>query len=1117
MSDITRKSPYYDDYDSDKGYTQILAVPGNVEQAREFTQLGSMYKDFLGRLGDSVYKNGTIIDGCNISIHGTKANISSGRIYIDGLVRIVNGTVVDIKAVGFEVIGAKVESEIVTESHDITLLDPAQGYENYGQPGAHRLKESVKFVANDDSAVTLFRIQDGTLITSSSEGDQGSKMIDILAHRTYDENGNYKVNGLELQSQGKEDDQGRVLISVSDGKAYILGYEVVKDYSTIIPIDPSREQRTILSEPKVYFSNKNRYKLNNYPVVSIDQMTVDVEVTENITHKSNGSVDYLPHTPVISVSKVEAGSNVFTQGTDYQLLTDGIDWSLSGQEVPAGSTYKVTYKYTYTMINNTDFKTVNEGQSSYIEILPTAQVKPVPESRMILNYKFYLSRVDLILLDKLGKFSVIKGDSDISTRVESPINQDTTKLVIGTVLVTPDASTVSVMNYYTTRLDQAELYSVKRRVQDIEYNQALSDLDNEAIDSEQASSLKGIYTDGFIGLTKCDTSNDEFDCTIDAEAGELILPSTQEVIQLEVDEDNVDTHIAKFDKIVTAQGSETDLINQPKSTGTILVNPYSAYRPMCLVELTPSSDNWIDTSKIVVNDQKAKTVALRQWWYHRGASWADSEKRKFEALGIYNSYDKGTRGEQMSSKQVSSNSEVILDEAVMYMRQRKVQVSCNNFTPGEDNIECYFNNFKIPVSSEGTTVAGTQGGTVRADSHGSFSCSFTVPTNIPCGSVQVKFKGATSEGSAVYTSKGRKQVIRETIITTTTVVNVYDPVAQSFQFDEDSMLSSINLYFAAKDENKSITVQVRDMINGYPGNTLYYAQNVTPQEIKLSSDSSVATTIKFSKPVLCKKDTQYCICVLSDSALYQLYIAELGKKDLITKDYVVTQPYEAGLLFTSSNGLSWTAEQTKDLKYDLMRYSYSSDAVVMYKEVTNTNKFDRFVVAANTLDPNNTGVSWYYRASRAGTWILISPYTEVELPISTNYIQVKTVMNKSERMSPMLDISSASVVAISTKLTSTYVSRVVTMSSEFTKLKVLLEMSKPTGTDIHVYYQTNKDTSWVELTNPTVTKVTEVYNQYEFNKDNIQASLTYRVKIVMTTGNPIVKPKCRRLRSILKY
>ncbi len=45
MVDIN-KSPHYDDYDPSKKYTQLLAVPGRAEQAREFTQVQSLYLDF---------------------------------------------------------------------------------------------------------------------------------------------------------------------------------------------------------------------------------------------------------------------------------------------------------------------------------------------------------------------------------------------------------------------------------------------------------------------------------------------------------------------------------------------------------------------------------------------------------------------------------------------------------------------------------------------------------------------------------------------------------------------------------------------------------------------------------------------------------------------------------------------------------------------------------------------------------------------------------------------------------------------------------------------------------------------------------------------------------------
>ena len=67
MADFSQ-APYYDDYDASKDYTKILAVPGRVEQAREFTQSQTIQQEYLSRLGESLYPNGTVIEGCTLFI-----------------------------------------------------------------------------------------------------------------------------------------------------------------------------------------------------------------------------------------------------------------------------------------------------------------------------------------------------------------------------------------------------------------------------------------------------------------------------------------------------------------------------------------------------------------------------------------------------------------------------------------------------------------------------------------------------------------------------------------------------------------------------------------------------------------------------------------------------------------------------------------------------------------------------------------------------------------------------------------------------------------------------------------------------------------------------------------
>lgn len=60
-------APYYDDYNEDKQYYRILFRPATAVQARELTQLQTMMQKQISRFGNSIYRDGTIIEGVNIT------------------------------------------------------------------------------------------------------------------------------------------------------------------------------------------------------------------------------------------------------------------------------------------------------------------------------------------------------------------------------------------------------------------------------------------------------------------------------------------------------------------------------------------------------------------------------------------------------------------------------------------------------------------------------------------------------------------------------------------------------------------------------------------------------------------------------------------------------------------------------------------------------------------------------------------------------------------------------------------------------------------------------------------------------------------------------------------
>jgi hypothetical protein len=136
-------------------------------------------------------------------------------------------------------VGFTIEENVVDSNQDSSLLDNASGFNNHQAPGADRLQLVPKLVSYDsdtapDEFFTLIRFSEGNP-TRVRDFTEFSTLGDELARRTYEESGNYVVEGLDSVLQ-KED--GQVEVNVSPGKAYIYGREVRNVANTLIDIDP---------------------------------------------------------------------------------------------------------------------------------------------------------------------------------------------------------------------------------------------------------------------------------------------------------------------------------------------------------------------------------------------------------------------------------------------------------------------------------------------------------------------------------------------------------------------------------------------------------------------------------------------------------------------------------------------------------------------------------------------------------------------------------------------------------------------------------------------------------------------------------------------------------------
>lgn len=164
-------------------------------------------------------------------------------------------------------VGFQVVESIIKATNDASLLDPALESSNYSAPGADRLQltptlQVVDYSSNTGAPdfVTLFTIKDGIVITDN-ERSQYNVLQDEMAKRTFDESGDYYVDGLNLTirehlSDGENNgvlpsanggNSQLLFVEVSAGLAYVQGYE---RQTTVqyVPINKSTTYSTINSQ-----------------------------------------------------------------------------------------------------------------------------------------------------------------------------------------------------------------------------------------------------------------------------------------------------------------------------------------------------------------------------------------------------------------------------------------------------------------------------------------------------------------------------------------------------------------------------------------------------------------------------------------------------------------------------------------------------------------------------------------------------------------------------------------------------------------------------------------------------------------------------------------------------
>jgi len=414
-----------------------------------------------------------------------------------------------------------------------------------------------------------------------------------------------------------------------------------------------------ITDSKISFISKNNINFKEGEIVVFEESNIQAFVTTlntpsinvsfNFTYNNGQNSSFYDYGVINRKSGVKEPSRklkIYFSNGYYQSSDDG---DITTVDSYSGFDY-TTEIQTVNSTRNSDIidirprvstYSVSEGSRSPLEFYGRTFTQSGNSSSNILasnesiitNFSFYLGRIDRIYLTKDGKFQIKYGTP--AEKPEKPISVDDS-LEIASVSLPPylyDISQASITFLEHKRYRMVDIKQLENRIRTLEYYTALSLLETNTSnlfipDSSGLNRFKsGFFVDNFTSLL-AQEENYNYKNSIDIKNKELRPQHYTDSIDLIVGPvENVDPNrdlstadpeginIKKTGDIVTLNYSEVEWLKQTFATRSESVTPFLVSFWQGSIELTPSSDTWVDTVRIeakIINTEGnfAETLAL---------------------------------------------------------------------------------------------------------------------------------------------------------------------------------------------------------------------------------------------------------------------------------------------------------------------------------------------------------------------------------------------------------------------------------------------------------------------------------------------------------------------------
>lgn len=1040
---------YYDNFNASKNYEKILYRDGYTLQGAELNEAQSAAMHRLQGVADALFKDGDIIRDAGIIVNKETGEVraQSGAVYLRGAVRGVPEATFTIPVVGTVAVGIRLTQRVVSELDDPTLYNPAIGSRGEGEPGAWRLQANAAW---------------------GFDGDNGDGEFYVV----------YTVDDGELRAKEAPPTLDTFTQSIAKyDRDSTAGGSYIVDGLTVLMAGDGADGH------QVYTVSEGRARVNGYgvdmptsrrltyaAVPDLRRIDTEVHTADAASTQSGGQRVTVAHPPLHDVEavRITTRKTVSVVHGSYSGAADTLpDTSIvsivecrQGDTVyAAGADYKKNGDTVDWSPTGNEPATGSTYSCTY-ECVTSAEPKGLDAdgfriegaasgTSILITYRQALPRLDRLALNQEGQFVWLQGVASESNP-RSP-SLPASLLPIATVAQTW-RDTRSVRSDGVRVVPFSEIETINRRIDAVQQEVARQRLEADVF-TRESGARAGIFVDPLLNDDMRDQGLSQTAAVVN---GVLTLPIEATATALPND---VAAPTAN-------PWTPSPLLAQPLRTGSMKVNPYMAFDPLPgSASLNPALDRWTESQ---TQWASAVTERFNTGHYVPGVSWVVGE-------------DTATRTEQLGST----------TNALEYLRQIDVAYRIEGFGAGEQLAAAAFDG--VPLDLHGT-----------ADGNGTLDGSFRIPANVPSGAKAVTFTGkGGSRASAVFVGQGQLTVNTLRQVNTITTIWV-DPLAQTFVLDKATQLAGVDLWFTAKGGDARL--QIRDVANGVPTRTVLAEALIPASSIVVSGGGH--TRVLLPSPLSLAAGTEYAFVVLCDDAETALSVAELGKFDATAQQWVVSQPYQVGVLLSSSNASTWTAHQDRDLTFRLLEASFSGASSQQELGAVSVAGATDLLLLSLSETPNADTRVEYDMALPGGETLTVADGQPLRLAApATGQIRVKARLAGTPTASPVL-WPGTQLISGAVGAAADYATRSIPARGA-TKAVLVYDAVIPSGATVTPQFR--KDSGeWEPLTADGTTNQGDGLVEYRFKAALSNVS---EVKVRLTlTGTSTARPRVSNIR-----